>query len=548
MSDGILPLELRHKLWSFADVVRVALPSERLQAFKICAQRWAGFVGPLVSRADVVDRLLEVALANDVVSAHGNDAVQTALAEAFEHPIPPEEDDFEDDGPRPPELSDDAIALIFADEHGQSLRYVAAWGRWLQWTGAQWRNDETLLVLNLVRRVCRRLASECDKEKVAKAVASAKTVAAVVSLARADRKIAATVDQWDADPWLLNTPGGVVDLRSGLLRPHATVDYLTKITVVAPNRSCPIPLWLQLVRKASGDDEELVSFLKRMLGYALTGLIRENALFFVYGKGANGKSTFLNAIIGCLGDGYHHAAGIETFTASTSDRHPTELASLVGARLVTAVETEEGRRWAESKIKSLTGGDKISARFMRQDPFDFSPVFKLLIAGNHMPSLRSVDEAIRRRFHLIPFTVTVPPEERDEKLSEKLRAEWPGILAWMIDGCLEWQVRGLNPPPAVKAATASYLEAEDATGAWIEQAGECDPNAFETTPALFENWRKYAAKTGEWIGSLRKFSQRLDERGDAFGLRKGRDSEGRRGFYGLRLPALAPSGADDVVP
>ena len=205
-----------------------------------------------------------------------------------------------------------------------------------------------------------------------------------------------------------------------------------------------------------------------MSGYALTGLTQAHSLFFMHGVGANGKSTFINAITGCVGD-YHRTAPIETFIASTQERHPTDLAGLRGARLVTAVETDEGRRWNESKIKALTGGDKVAARFMRQDFFEFVPQFKLLFAGNHKPGLQSVDEAIRRRIHLIPFTVTIPPEERDEDLAERLRTEWPGILAWAIAGCLEWQEHGLAPPEAVTAATGSYLEAEDAIAAWMDE-------------------------------------------------------------------------------
>src|SRR5262249_7748703 len=162
-----------------------------------------------------------------------------------------------------------------------------------------------------------------------------------------------------------------------------------------------------------------------------------------------------------------------------NDRHPTELAGLHGARLVTATETEEGRQWAESKIKVLTGGDKIAARFMRQDFFEFTPQFKLVIAGNHKPGLRSVDEAIRRRLHLIPFTVTIPPNQRDAQLPNKLKAERPGILAWMIQGCLDWQERGLCPPTVVTDATVAYLEAEDALSAWMDDCCRRDPQAWE---------------------------------------------------------------------
>ena len=278
-------------------------------------------------------------------------------------------------------------------------------------------------------------------------------------LAQSDRVHAATVDQWDADPWLLNTPDYVIDLRTGVQRTHSPEDYITRLAAVSPGGECPT--WHAFLDRVTAGDKELQSFLQRVAGYSLTGITTEHALFFLYGKGANGKSVFVNTIAGILAD-YHKTAPIETFTAAHGDRHPTDLAMLRGARAVTATETEEGRKWAESRIKALTGGDRISARFMRQDFFEYTPQFKLIIAGNHKPGLRSVDEAIRRRFNLVPFTVTIPPDERDPKLTEKLKAEWPGILQWMVEGCLEWQRIGLAPPKVVAEATAAYLEAEDA--------------------------------------------------------------------------------------
>jgi putative DNA primase/helicase len=197
--------------------------------------------------------------------------------------------------------------------------------------------------------------------------------------------------------------------------------------------------------------------------------------------------------------------------------------------MVTAIKTEEGRHWAESRIKTLTGGDKIAARFMRQDFFDFTPQFKLLIAGNHRPSLRAVDEAMRRRFNLIPFTVTIPPEERDPKLAEKLKAELPGILAWMIEGCRQWRRLGLAPPQAVRDATDAYLEAEDAIAAWLAECCEHDPNAWESTSALFQDWSSWASSAGENVGSQKRFSERLE----AHGFERQRKRDGR-GFTGLR--------------
>jgi putative DNA primase/helicase len=283
------------------------------------------------------------------------------------------------------EPGEDKIALLFVAEHGSDLRYVARWGQWLKWIGTYWTEDDTLHVFDLVRKTCRdALGLKLD----------AKTVAGAERLARCDRRVAATVDQWDADIWLLNTPGGSVDLRTGLMREHRREDYCTKMAAVAPGGACD--LWLSFLDRITNRDDDLIAFLQRMLGYALTGSTSAHALFFGYGTGANGKSVAVNTASGILGD-YAGAAPMETFTASHTDRHPTELAGLRGKRLVTASETEEGRRWAESKIKTLTGGDKVSARFMRQDFFEFLPQFKLFIVGNHKPGLRGVDEAMRRR-------------------------------------------------------------------------------------------------------------------------------------------------------
>ena len=440
------------------------------------------------------------------------------------------------DDARPPNFSDEALALKFADKHAGDLRYVANWGAWLRWTGTHWQHDKTLLAFDLIRPVCRGVAATCERENTAKALTSAKTVAAVEKLAKADRRIAATTDQWDADPWLLNTPAGVIDLRTGHLRQHDPRDHLTKITAVAPGGAGDCPNWLAFLDRVTDGDRDLEAFLQRIFGYALTGDTSAHALFFAFGTGANGKSVALDTLAGILGD-YHRTAPIETFTASVSERHPTELAGLRGARLVTAIETEEGRRWAESRIKTLTGGDRISARFMRQDFFEFVPQFKLLIAGNHKPGLRSVDEAMRRRFHLIPFSVTIPPEERDPALRDKLKAEWPGILQWMVDGCLDWQRDGLAPPQVVREATAAYLDAEDALAAWIEEACSRDPQAWTSTTVLFASWKAWADKAGEHVGSVRRFAQTMEARGfEAFRTKTGRGFQGLTVTHSMGVP------------
>ncbi len=436
-------------------------------------------------------------------------------------------------GDRAPATSEEALALLFAETHSSDMRYVAKWGFWFEYDGTRWRQDDTLHAFDLARKICRAAAAACNEGKVSIILANKKTVAAVEALAKSDRRIAATIDQWDADPWVMNSPGGIIDLRTGKLGRHDPLGYLTKIATVAPDGDAACDRWNAVLHRATGGDVDLQSFMRRMFGYSLTGDISAHALFFMYGTGANGKSVILDTVPRIMGD-YHKVAPIETFTASTSDRHPTELAGLRGARLVTAIETEEGRRWAESRIKSLTGGDKIAARFMRQDFFEFTPQFKLIIAGNHKPGLRSVDEAIRRRFHLIPFTVTIPPEERDLHLKEKLEAEAPGILRWMINGCLEWQRTGLQPPAAVLNATAAYLESEDAIAVWMDDCCDRDGRAWTSSTDLFASWCSWAKRAGEFEGSARRFAQTLEARG----IEPVRKMNGR-GFAGISLrPAI----------
>jgi putative DNA primase/helicase len=435
-----------------------------------------------------------------------------------------------------PAFSDEALALRFAAEHADNLRYVHKWGHWFRWDGHRWKEDDTLVVFDAARVLCRNAARRANKPKAqgAKTIASAKTVAAVASLARTDRRLAATAAQWDADPWLLNTPGGTVDLKTGELRPHRLADYCTKMTAVAPGGECP--LWLATLRYIFGGDAEIVSFLKRWAGYSLTGVTTEHKLVFAFGTGGNGKGVTTSTIAGVMCD-YAMAAPMEVFIAANSDRHPTELAMLRGARLVTASETETGRAWAESRIKQLTGGDKISARFMRQNFFEFTPQFKLLIAGNHRPSLRSVDEAMRRRFLLLPFLKTIPEAARDPDLAEKLKAEWPGILAWMIAGCIDWQERGLRPPAAVLDATKLYLEGEDAFQLWLADATTRDANAFEATRELFSSWTSWALAAGERVGNEKDFAAALE----SAGFVRYR-TQIKRGFRGLKLNRPEPAG------
>jgi putative DNA primase/helicase len=432
-----------------------------------------------------------------------------------------------------PLFSEDDLALRFAERHAPDLRYVAVWSEWLCWDGRQWRIENTLRVFDLARIICREAAGECGK-KLKKALTSAKTVAAIVTLARSDRRIAATSDQWDADPWLLNTPDGVVDLRTGRIRGHRAQEYMTRITAIGPHGDCP--KFKAFLERIMGGDEGLIAYLKPVFGYCLTGVTTEQALFFAHGAGSNGKTVLMSTMAGILGD-YCLATPIETFTESRTERHPTELARMGGARLVTATETEGGRYWAESRLKEITGGERIAARFMRQDFFEFTPQFKPFISGNHRPRLRSVGLAMRRRVNMIPFLVAIPEDERDPELTVKLKMEWRGILAWAIDGCLDWRKRGLAPPEAVAKATDAYFASEDGYKDWIADRCEIVAGFWSSSSQLFASWRHWAEKAGQPPGDNKRFREEMERLGFAH-------KHNMKGnfFVGLRIRQDPPEG------
>jgi putative DNA primase/helicase len=352
-------------------------------------------------------------------------------------------------------------------------------------------------------------------------------VAAIERLARGDHRHAARPEQWDADIYSLNTPGGAIDLRTGEKRKHRPEDYMIKMAAVAPGGDCP--RWRQFLGEITNGDTALQQFLQRMAGYSLTGDVSEEALFFLYGTGGNGKGVFMDTTARIMSD-YCRNAPFNMFTVSHTERHPTELAMLKDLRMVNSTETKDGRRWDETKLKALTGGDPIVARHMRQDFFEHRPQFTLVIAGNHKPRLSSVDEAIRRRFHLVPFTVTIGPDKRDEGLKEKLKAEWPGILQWMIDGCINWQEFGLAPPKAVTTATAAYLEAEDVVSNWIADCCQVDRSVEDTTKRLYASYSEWAEQSGERPLSKGKLGDALEARG----YKRDRTKQAR-GHVGIKL-------------
>jgi P4 family phage/plasmid primase-like protien len=446
----------------------------------------AGEIDPVTA----LDALITAANANPGAAPDYADKVRRAFGAGQKQPTAPQPD---------LEPLDDVIADTFAAGHAQDLRYVAAWNKWFEWRDGCWREEKTLRVFDLIRKTCKAHGIE--------RAGMARTVGAAYTLARTDRRIAAAAGQWDAYPMALNTPAGIVDLKTGDIYPHDPRAYCTKITAAAPKGGCPqFKAFLAVIMQG---EEATISYLQRVLGYCLTGDVSEEVLFFFYGLGANGKGVLMSTVADILGE-YHKAAAIETFTETRNDRHPTELARLAGARLVSASETEAGRHWAESRLKMLTGRDTITAHFMRQDDFEYRPQFKLIVSGNHKPNLRNVGEAMRRRLQLLPFAVTIAKIARDRKLRDKLKAEWPGILQWMIEGCLEWQKHGLDPPAEVRRATDAYFATQNTFSTWFEEKCTLDLVAWTKTTVLFESWKEWAERANVRIGNIKEFGELME--------------------------------------
>jgi putative DNA primase/helicase len=433
------------------------------------------------------------------------------------------------------DFTDDALALKFTETYGATLRFSA--GSWRRWTGKVFESDDLHFSSECAREICRQ-AAEVSKKRT---IASARTVTGVLKLATSDSQTAVSAAAWDADPWLFNVANGVVDLRTGELLPHDPRHLMTKIASceLAPPRT-PKPLWDNFLNRVL-PAKELQDHLQKFCGYSATAITTDQFFVFAHGTGANGKGVFVSTITGILGS-YAGNLPISTFMATALPQHPCDVASTQGKRLVTASEPEQDRRWNESLLKALTGEDATSARFMRENLSTFTPTAKIFIMGNHRPHLRSTGEEIRRRMHLIPFTTTIPIEERDPQLKAKLKAEWPAILRWMVDGCLLWQRDGLRPPAAVTDAVTDYMTDEDRVGRWISDCCvttsttdlKVAPGYFSSTAELFSSWKQWADGSGEWSGSINGFSQSLESTGPEHGVRKGNLTKAR-GFRGIRL-------------
>lgn len=421
--------------------------------------------------------------------------------------------------------TDVANGEAFVADHADRARWCGPWGSWLVWDGSRWERDVRDRAVELAKDTARRLAEElatkvvpgesdaARRQRMAKAAGfqNAGRIRAMLELARSDPKVSVVPDDLDADPWLLNTTTGTVNLRTGAARAHDPADLCTKVTKAGWHADAVAPIWHAFLSRIL-PDPEVRAFVQAALGYACTGVIRDHVLCVAWGSGANGKSTLLDAVAEALGD-YAQAAPPELI-APNHDEHPTLMADLQGARLVVTSELDDGRRLAEATVKRLTGGDPVKARYMRQDLFQFNPTWHMWLGTNHRPRISGTDHAIWRRLRLIPFTVTVPDEEQDRQLPAKLAAEGPGILAWLLAGCAAWRTAGSLPNPlAVRMATDDYRAGQDALGAFLADRCHVEPDATGSAADMYASYRSWAESTGERILSQRRFGEGLAERG-----------------------------------
>jgi putative DNA primase/helicase len=444
-------------------------------------------------------------------------------------------------------------ARRLVEKFGNDLRWCDAWEKWLVWDGRRWAIDgERRLDANAKEiaselwQACVDAAPTSDKDTIrnmlafARASNSANGVRNMIALARSEKGIPISPSELDQDPWLLNVANGTVDLRSSdqspyRLRPHDRNDFVTKLCAVNFDATATYPTWLAFLDRIMAGDQDLVDYIQRLVGYCLTGCTTEHILPFLYGTGANGKSTLLGVLLDLLGEDYAIKAPADLLLAKKG-AHPTELTDLYGRRFVACIEAEDGRRMAESLVKELTGGDKIRARRMREDFWEFHATHKVWLSANHKPIIRGQDYGMWRRVKLIPFNVSIPDDRQDKELPAKLRGELPGILNWALAGCDQWQHQGLGEPDEVKSATSGYKAEMDIMGRFIDECCVVDDACQAGATDLYDAYKKWGGTE-----SQTRFGDELAKRefaADRFtsGPKKGRKM--RRGI-GLLHPDAA---------
>lgn len=421
-------------------------------------------------------------------------------------------------------LTDLGNARRFVAIHGGDIRYCYLWAKWLVWDGKRWKVDDRGAVIRKAKETIMAIYQEAAKTQDEsqrkdlakhglKSEAEGK-ILAMIGLAESEPGIPIVPDDMDRDPWLFNVPNGTLNLKSGELLPHTRENLLTKISPVEYRPETPCPFWQDHLKRIFQGNENLISFVQIALGYSLAGITDERAMFICYGRGHNGKTTTMEIMADILGD-YAVRTPTESILIKREGAIPNDLAKLKGGRFVYCSETEEGKRLAESLIKDLTGGDTISARFMRGEWFTFRPEFKLWLSTNHRPVIRGTDDAIWARLRLIPFNFQFPEQERipRSRLWEKITPELPGILAWAVQGCKDWRQFGLFQPDEVKMATQSYRVEMDILGKFLDERCCINKRAEIAAKELYGAYSKWCEENGERGVSQRVFSVRLTEKG-----------------------------------
>lgn len=440
-------------------------------------------------------------------------------------------------------LTDLGNAERFMVHFGEVVRYVPELNLFRRFDGKSWNDDDNHTEMKLIASmVVRKIYSEAemydaeaDRVKIATFAMkseAADRIKAMISLLPAQPELIARLNEWDADPWLLNVANGTLDLRTGELRNHRAKDYLTTIlpTEYHPDAECP--LWHKFLDRATGENEELKDYLQRASGYCLTGDTSEQIFFFVYGLGNNGKSVFTGTLRKLLG-AYATRVSTDLFMVKdkSSNGHKEGLANLRGKRLVIASELEDGKQLATSLIKDLTGGESIRADRKYHHEIEFQPLCKPWLVGNHEPVIKDTTLSIWRRVKKIPFTVTIPDDEIDRKLADKLEPEYPGILAWMVRGCQDWQKYGLDEPEVVKLTTAIYRAEQDILKDFLDECCVLQKSGVETLADLYKEYKAWCDANDQTPLGKRNFTGRLREKGVIFGKGTG----GKHTAYGIRF-------------
>jgi putative DNA primase/helicase len=420
-------------------------------------------------------------------------------------------------------LSDTGNGELLAALYGDRLRYVCDKGPWLVWDGTRWRHERkgeaTLAAIEVAR--ARQLAAVAEPDpKRARQIEqfglrseSGRALRETLTCASHIAPIPLERQELDADPWLLGCHNGTLDLRTGQLRAGRQADLITRSCGAAYDPEARAPRWTRFLREITGGDEELLRYLALAAGYSLTADTREQVFFICLGHGANGKSTFLNALRAVAGDYGGHAAGSCFELREFGEGIPTDLAMLNGLRFVTAGETSQGRRLHEQRVKEVTGGDPITARKLYMDHSTFIPGLKLWMATNYRPEIRGTDAGIWRRVRVIPFRANF--EDRAERdLGRALLDELPGILAWAVRGCLAWQEEGLPTPAAVADATGEYRDETDPLGRFLSMCVRPCPGGRVGASTLYDRYLRWCREDAQTAPLTRtKFGMEMVSRG-----------------------------------